>query len=272
MRCNKIKILMSASLDNELTDKEKLVLEQHISECAECAREMEALAGLRVAMSSWKDEEPSERLALSFSYKLQELTDNKVDTQVRRPNALIFGKVAAGFVVMLAVAGLLMRNNTVEPVNVASTSAPVSVYTAPIVAADNSEIIKQDIKPTVSKSLSNRSNRQVMKNRSNRTIAKAHKRIPVKRVMVAYVPRDDYRNSELASRHAERIIMQKMAYARSVENETAVTVVNNLSEANLKMNQSFERLRGTLRTAADLLSAEQQPNENTSATDGDMIL
>ena len=272
MRCNKIKILMSASLDNELTDKEKLILEQHISKCAECAPEMEALAGLRVAMSSWKDEEPSERLALSFSCKLRDLTDNKVDVRVRRPYALVFGKVAAGFVVMLAVAGLLMRNTAIQPIDVASTPAPVSIYNAPTIVADNSPI-KQDMTQPVPKSQSNQNIRHLVKRHAASSYVRTRKYASRKPVLVAYAPRNDFRSSELASRHAEQMIMKKMAYARSVDDKTVVIVANNLNAANLEMNESFERVRGTLRTAADLLSADQQSSDgNIQPTDGDKTL
>lgn len=272
MRCSKIKILISASLDGELTGKEKLILEQHVSKCGECAREMEALKGLRIAMSSWKDEEPSERLALSFSYKLRDLADNKDNIRARRPSALIFGKAAAGLAVIVALVGFFIRNdgNDSSVVAVLPMPAPIS---SPVSTISGNIEIKQDVERPVSKSTN--TGRAV--SRIGRQVAKASiktQRRPLRKpVLVAYTPRNDFRTAELASRHAESVIMKKMAYARSVDGETAATVVNNLDEANLKMNESFERVRGTLRTAADLLSAERQSsNGNAPATDGDTTL
>lgn len=270
MRCGKFRIMMSASIDNELTDKEKQILEQHISKCGECAHEMEALAGLRLAMSSWKDEEPSERLALSFSYILRDLADNKHKLPVRRPFISIFGKAAAGLAVMLALVGFFVKNNSVEPLDVGS--APVILY-RPLTDLANNSQLKQDMTKPVPKPTIKHNTGSTVRRHSANLYAKAHKHITTKPVLVAYVPRDEYRTGDLTSRHAERIILQKMDYARSVDSETAVMVTASLDEANMKMNETIERVRGTLRTAADLLSTEQQSqNANMSATDGSKTL
>lgn len=291
---------MSASLDGELTQKEKQVLDTHLSICAECACEYKALSGLRIAMSAWQDEEPSEWMAHRFAYKLREFTSESKAASGRKPR-WVFGRAAAG-VAAVVMLGLFIYSRTVElqkvplkilsanrtalltpgssavglktvPPTVQSAGAPNSATSsgAPIMTANAKPA--GDYTPRTAKPAYKKTIRYAAQGYGRNHRQRRYSRQPVKPVLVAYAPRDNFGTSDLASRHAEQIIMQKMDVARSVEGETNAIVTNHLDEANLKMNETFERVRGTLRVAADLLSSERKiSNDMTTGPNGGTIL
>ncbi|MHB1001821.1 MAG: zf-HC2 domain-containing protein [Armatimonadota bacterium] len=273
MKCSKARILLSASIDGELSTKEEQALEEHVSSCAVCADEKASLSGLNIVMSVWEDEEPSEWLAQSFAFRLQELSREQKPAPTRRPGWLI-GTASAGLVTVLAIAGIVIHSQftvpdtdlPVKPAVVASNnvSKPVTVaVNPPEVSAP------APVKNTVNKSYATaKSNKYKYNVRRSKT-----GRYTPRPVMVAYAKLDEQGSIDLSSRHAERMIMQKIALAQAAEGDTTSNVTDHLGEASMAMNETIEKVRGTLRVAADLMSVNQTPLDNTTIeADGGSIL
>ena len=93
MKCKKAKILLSVSMDGELSKREAVALERHLSACEACARDEAQFAEVREVMGLWADEEPSAWLAESFAYKLGDL---KREPRRLRPRRWALGTATAG--------------------------------------------------------------------------------------------------------------------------------------------------------------------------------
>jgi len=60
MSCEKFKILLSAYLDQEITEEEEEKLIEHLKKCADCARELEYLKGIKRVFLLKERKEPQE--------------------------------------------------------------------------------------------------------------------------------------------------------------------------------------------------------------------
>jgi hypothetical protein len=255
MRCKKAQIWLSAWIDNELSQRDQLALERHLSVCEECAQLKTELCALSQTMSLWADEEPSQWLAQSFSIKLEEM-QAKVSTRrplLGRTQRWALGSAAAGFAVMLIVAaGLLLQNHAAIPTMQAKAPAvsrnlpPSNPKSEPTHVKAVAEAVPATVvrKPTaIAKDVAT-----VQKHRY--VAAKNHRRNALK---IALHKSDNHAQQANPALAAESLIITKMAFAKAAQGKATLTVADNLGEASLAMNSTLERVRGTLQKAADLL-------------------
>ena len=130
MRCKNARILISASMDGELNQREERRLRMHVRKCAECAREQAEVSNLRDVMAVWTDEEPSAWLAESFAYRLQDEMARKPRRRGRRQRK-VFGTALAGMATALLAFGILLHSQIVPQVTVPSKPPAVSRQSGP---------------------------------------------------------------------------------------------------------------------------------------------
>lgn len=295
MRCNKAKILISASVDGELSPREERDLRRHIRRCAECAGEQAQVSNLRDVMAVWMDEEPSEWLAESFAYKLRDEMERKpVRRRSRRPRRA-FGAALAGFATALLAFGIIMHSQLLAP-EMSVPEKPETGVTRP--AVQNPEPPASDQGPSTAIVPEPDSGRSTEQNTvaprppapKPNTVVREPQRTPTVRPGPRPTPTPAVntgpralpraavadtgsrtRSADLASRGSEsrdaeikRMILRKLAMANSAENNTESTVAAQLAKADLTMNESVEEVRGLLRRAADNLARSDY------RVDGDM--
>lgn len=283
MRCSKARILISASLDGELSAREQAALERHLSSCADCSMTKAGLASVSAAMSEWSDEEPSEWLAESFAYKLGKLTEEKTAVAPRR---WVWGTATAGLATVLVAVMLIVHSRVEPPVPVAESPVQQSVQeprsmnpdtdgdsprpnaTPPVAAA---RPIQTPSRVRAGDSVQSRpvARQPIVRHAAPRknVVASAAASRPV----VAPNGRDTMASRSMGVSEAERLIMQKMALTRTAENGVAVQVEDNLGETGLAVNETIERVRGTLQKAVDLMVVAEMPS-NADDNDGGGIL
>ena len=289
MRCNKAKILISASMDGELSPREERELRRHVRRCAECAGEQAQVANLRDVMTVWSDEEPSEWLAERFAYKLRDEMERKpVRRRSRRPRRA-FGAALAGFATALLAFGIILHSQLLAP-EMSVPEKPETGVTRPI--AQNPEPPATTIVPEPNSGRSTEQNTVAPRPPAPKpnTVVREPQRTPTVRPGPRPTPTPAVntgpralpraavadtgsrtRSADLASRGSEsrdaeikRMILRKLAMANSAENNTESTVAAQLAKADLTMNESVEEVRGLLRRAADNLARSDY------RVDGDM--
>lgn len=235
MKCNKAKILISAALDGEISQKETLALERHVSLCADCAREKVELAGLRVSMSSWADELPSEWLAQSFACKLADLTQEKHAVEPKpRWRFGVLGPAAAGLAMAALLIVMVFHNRASLPTPTESPARrPV------IVVPDHPKKTGGQIAQ-----VENTTGQQ------DRIHASDHHRRGRIHVTVAPVQPPVQPPSTGPGGGA---IADEAPVSGVAPSAAADEVKFNLGEAGIAMNESMEKLRGTLQEAVDLV-------------------
>jgi len=258
MRCKKVKILISAALDGELSRSEELALERHLSSCAACASEKAEVASLREKMHIWADEEPSTWLAESFTYKLSDLREHS-EIAARRPG-WVYGAAGAGLVAAVLALVFILHGQFRTP-------TPEKPYRAP------APIVAHAPKPTV-----NPQPPLVAENPAPAPTVNAPKRTHVgsgirvatasHRVATHTGPGIAY-PSATAAPDTKSVIFTHTAISGSPKGQPTTAVADNLGEAGLAMNATFERMRGTLQKAADLVVSEYpKPAENGANPNG----
>jgi hypothetical protein len=75
MKCDLARQNIALAVYGELSDDVSHQLEQHLSECEECRREMQAVRGLQAAMALYPVEEPSAGLLAQARLRLEEALD-----------------------------------------------------------------------------------------------------------------------------------------------------------------------------------------------------
>ena len=261
MRCSKVKILISASLDGELSRRNQLALERHLTSCAECAREKAEFAGLRDVMSLWPDEEPSEWLAANFSQKLEQFQHERLVMKPGRPR-WVFGMVATGAAAVLIMVGFMLHMMLDKPSSQHSPNMPRMVAKHNTKAnstskqVDDREMANNPVKvvkpePVVKKSP------VVVNNMGPRTIvhkpAQRYTRVASADIGdSSYSTRPPGWHDNLASRKSINTDEMRLAMAVASEGAPVSRVADRLDEAGVVMNESVERVRGTLQRAVDL--------------------
>ena len=271
MRCKKARILLSALLDGELTRSEELALERHMSACAVCAREKAQLSALRDSMTLWADGEPSAWLAENFAHKLRRLAE---EGAAARPAAIrarrrTFGTAAAGFAAVLVAIGLLLHSQIWQPAvrdvaqHPALTGPSAPPHGAPTEAAKPSgapapiKVMPVEQRPAPAPAV-----QSAPVHVGARPTKRPHAR-PVHR------PAEFVSPPAVPTPEEERLVVERIATAGAAQRAAVVKVTDNLGEAGLAMNESIERVRGTLRKAADLLVSEfPMPAEDSTDANG----
>lgn len=251
MRCKKAKIMISAALDGELRQRERLVLERHLASCETCAVEKAELSALRDTMLLWADETPSEWLAESFAHKLRQLREQPA--RERRPR-WVFGTAAAGLATATLVLIFFLQSQIQPPTPISPPEQPTAVNTQPVIQPAQPKIIADDLNPAPLPKPEH--------------IAAQPKRVAHIMRPTRYV-QPASRNTTPASRH---VISESVVVARVAEAEPMSAVTDRLGEAGLAVNSNIERVRGTLRKAADLMVAQRtEPIGLTSSNGGNTL-
>lgn len=292
MRCKNAKILISASMDGELSQREERVLQRHVHRCAECAREQAEVSNLRDVMSAWTDEEPSEWLAESFAYKLNDEMERRTARPARRSRR-VFGTALAGFATALLAFGIIMHSQLLPPETnlhekpTVEATQPADPSRSPDSdsGATSVETATPDSGPSGGPVAVGPRNAEPM---HNRNIVRTPGGTTYVRPRPAPAPPSysppatsdgpgpppgravttasdnggsrtrttDLASRGTASRDAEirRMVLRKLALASSAENNTESTVAVQLAKADLTMNESVEEVRGIIRKAADNLA------------------
>ena len=251
MKCARARILISAAQDGELSPKEQAVLDRHVSQCAECAREKAAVAELHGSMAMWTDAEPSEWLAQSFSYKLGQLMDEKRTAQAApRRRFGIFAPVA-GFAAVALLIVMLLHNRAPIPTTPPKQSRVVAT------GHGQTEIPAVDTAGMTAKPPANQGNKRI--HGENNTVRHRTRWHPnPTHVAVAPQPHPAPRPAPepgTASSGAG-VIADEAAVSGVAPSAAADEIKYNIGEAGIAMNESMERLRGTLQEACDLVVAK----------------
>lgn len=275
MKCNNIKMLLSAELDGELSPSEELALTRHLAKCAACAQEKAELSSLRAGMSLWTDEEPSELLAQSFSYKLKELMEEgRMETpRPVRPRWGIFGPATAGLATALLLGVMLLHNQQ------QLAKAPELTAKPPALAKSH-PVDKPDVKlaqPTVAAEpeTATEAPRAAHAAQKPATRTTTYHHIAVRPVAVAVKPAPapyaeisaqptansgpgNSRAFDLTSRgratpYAASKAVPQVTIVGGMKPTSEEAMKDNIGEAGLAMNENVERLRGKLQEAVDLL-------------------
>lgn len=104
MSCKKYRILMSAVLDEEATEQERNILNEHIAHCFSCAKEFDELKKAKKFASLKTAEEAPDFFETRV---LQRIKDRQ---KVRRP-AYIKKMVPVGVALLLLLAGVVYKTN-----------------------------------------------------------------------------------------------------------------------------------------------------------------
>ncbi|MBP6963919.1 MAG: zf-HC2 domain-containing protein [Armatimonadetes bacterium] len=245
MRCKNAKILISAALDGELSEREQRILEEHLARCADCAAERTSSANLRDVMAAWADDEPSDWLAQSFAYKLQDEMA-RAGKPVRRPVRAI-GAAVAGLATALVAFGIIMHSQLVPDQTVApkphpriETAAPDS---APSDVTASSEAATPDTPSITTPPKPKRASVKPKVYRQARTTS------PRQRAPVLASRGADQSDAEI-----KRKVMRHIMLASATEGDAESAVADRISRADMAMNGSIEELRGVLRKAVDVLA------------------
>lgn len=251
MKCKEIKILLSASIDGELTASEEFALDQHVSSCAECARDKAQFARLGELMPLWADAEPSPWLAEKFSYKLAKLQECGPErVPKRRVRWGTLSAATAGLAAAVLMIGLLIHSNVPQ--------APMQVKGQPPTKA---------IQPRL----------ETTRMTGNLSVPEP---IPTQRIrhrgiksMVRHIPRANRPQPEasiaaMPSRPSEPMAAATRDYPLpegAIAMVARSTISENLGEASLAMNDTIERVRGNLQKSVDLMIS-QPPVPVTDST------
>lgn len=112
MSCKKFKILLSAYLDQEITNEEEEKLLEHLKKCADCARELEYLKEIKKVLLLKERKRPQE----FFETRLFARIKDKRKQPVWRAYFPVFKKsILVVLIFFLLIVGLLNYKNFFYP-------------------------------------------------------------------------------------------------------------------------------------------------------------
>jgi hypothetical protein len=127
MECLKVGNNLHAYLDDELDEATRKEVEEHLSQCPDCANEVELLKLTSLALSEWDDIEPSGNFNSKVWEKIEQ--DEKLSRTSLFPRFRIISIAAALLVVVSVTAYVLMdRIAPQTPIIVQSDQTDVDVY------------------------------------------------------------------------------------------------------------------------------------------------
>lgn len=277
MKCAKARILLSASLDGELSRREQAALERHIAACAECAREKSEFASLRDAMALLKDEEPSPWLAENFGNRFRQWQQEKLAAKPG-PRRWVFGTAATAAATVLVLAGFMLHGFLIQP---PPRPQPVPAQVVkPNAAADMPDTQPQEETAPITESgplVGETSGTGPEPQGTQVTASGGSSTAPPRRFSGTRMSdrrtgRTDFRRGDIATRDTDRddkveqTVAVRMAAAGAVGDLVTGPVADNIGEAGLAMNETVERVRGTLQKAVDLMAAEYTPPASNNLT------
>lgn len=108
MKCEKVKRKLTAFLDNELTGRERVDVEKHLSLCTACARETKLLSKVATLFTAYKEIEPSKDFRVGVWKLIEQETKREFAFQdILRP--LLRFPVPAAIAAVLVI-GLIFGN------------------------------------------------------------------------------------------------------------------------------------------------------------------
>ena len=279
MNCRKAEILISASLDGELTDKELLRLRRHIASCTACAHQQASLPEVVSAMHVWEDAEPSAWLAQSFAYKLREM-EGAPQTAKPRRSWWLLGSAAAGLVTT-ALAFLVLTYYQPGPSDYDISPSPAQHINAPTKPAQSAPAVSEPVVPAKPETAALSQQPAVESESQAAVVPQQHERS----IHANYAPKHKYglaysrSNSRQRLGRNRRVQLSSRGYSnrrRRAEEErareflmstllkTGMTtkgprssmVTGNLSNAGADVDYTIERIRGALRKAADVIQED----------------
>jgi len=272
MKCSKAQILISAYLDGELSDKERISLDSHLASCPGCAREKIALSASNNALHLWEDAEPSEWLAQSFAFKLQDL-QKQPDARPRPFNRLFRVSAAGLLAVMLAFLFITHEQITslvnhprktesiVRPVQQAKVPEPVHPVTL------NDHGTAQKVILPIKHHAHTAHLACVPLQKSFRTHIKRRlgRFKPISANILARAPIDS--NTDRNKGFQDQSTSKPVPVAESRDRTATLVAMNHLNNAEITIDSSMDRVRFALRRAADVLSATEAKSESPANTD-----
>jgi len=66
MRCKRVRQKLITYLDGELKERQKLLMEEHLSQCDKCREEVDSLLKISNFLKSWENIKPSQCLEVNF--------------------------------------------------------------------------------------------------------------------------------------------------------------------------------------------------------------
>ena len=200
MKCKSIRVLISAAMDGEITEREALALEAHLAQCRECRLERDSLSRVRKALTAWETPEPDEALAEAFAARLR----REQESRAKGLRALIFPRLGA-YGWATAVAAAILAAAYIGAMRAPETPSPVK---RPAVVVERPTGIEREVAPErpapapVNVARAPEPQRPV--HRPN-TVGPAHKRI-------ATAPNED----RAAALEAERKVTEKAVILRTL--------------------------------------------------------
>jgi len=294
MKCKNARILISALVDGELSQREERDLRRHLRKCSECAREHAEVSNLRDVMAVWTDEEPSDWLAQNFAYRLRDEMERKPARRARKPRR-VFGTAVAGFATALLAFGVIMHSQ-LAPQDAVPTKPPTVTQQAepsvPPKKTDNAEPAKPDaarterpvvadprlaapradagmarapVKTSVRTKPPTRTVAPPTRVRTVGTTATTSEPGPLGgRIAAANTSGSTRTRPDLGARGAtgreaevKRMVMRSIMRASRAEGNSESELSNQLAKADLSMSESVEEVRGVLRKAVDVLARSE---------------
>ena len=288
MKCKNAMILISASMDGELSQREERRLREHVCRCAECATEQAQVSNLRDVMAVWADEDPSDWLAQNFACRLEDEMARKPARRVRVQKRVL-GTALAGFATALLAFGILLHNQLapVQPIppapaaNVQPAHEPTGDDGATAVKpnADQPDKPGVTVPPTriPGRTDTARPPKRLVAHPTappsggapavDTTDANPGPAPPPGRVAAIGSNRNTRPNlSDRGSgRDAEvkRMVMRNVMLASHTEGNAESTIADHVARADLSMNRSVEEVRGVIRKAVDVLARSENRVEPT---------
>lgn len=267
MRCKSVRIMISASLDGELSLRERSALDRHLASCASCAQEVEKLARVREIMSGWADEEPSPWLAANFAERLARFQQEKTASKSGRLSRWVFGTAVTGAAVTLVLVGFFVHGLIQQGFTPTRHESPprISQRDDAPVATHEGTMRQQEPRRATSEHESrprNQQTAQLTREESGGARHHAGTSYPVgtstdysgARNRGLPTKRDDkglkLANELVAMAQAQEVGATILG-AQVTQTTAAVEVTENLSEIQLAMNETVERVRGSIMEAVD---------------------
>lgn len=276
MKCKNAKILISASMDGELSQREERRLREHVCRCAECAREQAQVSNLRDVMAVWADEDPSEWLAQNFACRLEDEFARKPARRVYKQRRVL-GTALAGFATALLAFGILLHNQLapVQPIppapagNVQSAHDDGAVAVKPNISQPDKPVVTVPSAKTPARTNTVRPPKHTVAgpsvpppNVAPTVDANPGPTPPVGRVATTGSTRNSRPN--LADRgstgrdaEVKRMVMRNVMLASHTEGNAESAIADHIVHADLAMNRSVEEVRGVIRKAVDVLARSE---------------
>lgn len=286
MNCKRIRLLISAAVDGELSEREHAILDKHLASCESCRAQQIGFTELREALALWPDEEPSPWLVENFAYKLAQQKEAEVQ-QPRSRRRWMFGTAVAGVATALLLGGFFLthRLSTPEvwkeqkpsyitspmkpPVKTTITtgtetgrlaSKPVATVPSAVTFEKTKRVASEHVGAQEMTEHRDQKPARWLKKES-RVIRTAHQtKVTASAPAMAHAPDTGEPTTQT------RELLNMIAAAEESRKETPAFVVASLGETGLAMNEAMEIIRGTLRKVVDQLEARETSVSNEGGT------